>query len=81
MGKVIRMENGVIRRLFSHPWFSVTQEEVIHVDYAGERIVSIYPHQMYAEFSEDFRDPTSHGPAIGPVMDYLQSEKYRTNLK
>ena len=82
MGRIIRIEEGWIRKLFEGvPSVVIDREEVLHVSRAGEHMVSLYPDKKYAEFDEDLRDPSSHGPGLRPLMDYLEREGYETNLK
>lgn len=79
--KTVRIEQAVIERLLENNDVEIIKEEVIHVERNGQRIVSIYPDSKYAEFEEDFRDHFSHVPAFIPLIAYLQSKEYNTNLK
>jgi len=82
MAEIIRIEEGLVRKLFEGlNDVNVKREEVLHVFDSQEHIVSLSPDGKYAEFNEDFRDPTSHGSGLRPLLDYLKREGYQTNLK
>ena len=79
---VIPIEEGIIRKIFEgDSLIKVSRESIIHVDCEDERIVTIYPTRKYAEFEEEFRDITSQGPSLRPLLDFLTRNNYETDLK
>ena len=83
MGRIIRIEEGLIRRLLSGiSNLEIESEEILNINGGdGEHIVSIYLNSKYAEFNEDLRDMANMGPGLRPLLDYFEREGYETNLK
>lgn len=77
------MEEGLIRKLLAGiPNVNIEREEVLHISGGnGGHIVSVHVKEKYAEFNDDLTEAIFMDPAARPLLEYLEREGYRTNLK
>ena len=79
---IIPIEEGILRKIFEgNPSMQISRESIIYVDCDGKTIVSLFSGRKYAEFEEDLRDTSAHGPNLKPLLDFLRKNNYETNLK
>jgi len=82
MAKMMRTEPTLVDRLLEIvPGAEVIVEEIVHLTHSDQAIVTLFPQSKYAEFDEEYRDPTHLGQSLNQLVEYLRSKGYSTNLK
>lgn len=80
--QAVNMDEIQFRKLFEGTGVQVRRENIFHVFVPnGPYIATIYADTKRIEFDEDFMDPTNHGPDLRPLLEYIEKEGYKTNMK